>query len=512
MTTFAFKFKSVGTTELAPLFMDFMAHHAHAQGLSYATTSEVFYLKAPLEQAKSFATQLSLRLPLALSFNFLGVEVAQEPLEWHSQEVPCPPIDISQAKDFLDPTHKDFCAPKVHFFSLSYQNQELTTPTQVQEAMQSAVQTLQTGQNLVVKTSRGVVTLSPTPKKDASVLFMDLASVLSVTRLDHKSAQVLCAFEKPTIRATLKEVFSQEFQRLEIDALLPYDLGLALLGHFLLEKDISYLFLTQSPESVPDFAYTPKAPSTQAQTFSVAQNGLLLAHKRTRAKNTLDFIRQEAPKEPHLLIYLNFERPSCFWVYQEGYKQLLSVEQETHPQALLAQLQSNAKGRKLYANYKQAFPDLCQALEQAPQTPPSQNLLDFLAGLVQVLGFSQTHNPHTIFELATSFLRNKGPRVDFKLTKEPLSLNPTPTLRSAASYTLGGTDAPTMCFGILDSLAEFLGNVIYDAHTKFSCDRVYLCGEVFLQKVFLDLCLQYFPKECPPTFPTKAMDYQDVGA
>ncbi|BCZ19171.1 Protein hydE [Helicobacter sp. NHP19-012] len=506
MTTFAFKFKSTGTTELAPLFMDFMAHHAHAQGLPYATSKEVFYLKAPLKKAENFATELSQRLPLAFSFSFTGIEVAKEALKWQEQEVACPPIDISHAKDFLDPTHKDFCAPKAHFKSLSYHNQELTTPAKVQEAMQKAVQALQVGE-LVVQTSRGVIALSPKPQNNSSVLFMDLASVLSVTRLEPKSAQVLCVYEKPTICTALKEVFVKEFGRLEIDALLPYDLGLALLAHFALEKGLSYLFLSKAPQSIPTFTYVCKAPSTPEQTYSVAQNGLMLAHKRTPAKDTLDFIQQEAPKSPHLLIYLNFERPSCFWVYQEGYKQLLSVEQETHPQALLAQLQSNAKGRKLYANYKQAFPNLCASLEQAPITPPSSNLLDFLAGLLQVLGFSQTHNTHAIFKLATSFLRNKGPRVDFKLTKEPLSLNPSPTLKSAVSYTLGGTDAPTMCFGILDSLAEFLGNVIYDAHTKFSCNQVYLCGEVFLQKVFLDLCLQYFPKECPALFPTNAMDY-----
>ncbi|BCZ17141.1 Protein hydE [Helicobacter sp. NHP19-003] len=506
MKTFAFKFKSVGTTGLAPLFMDFMAHHAHAQGLSYATSDEVFYLKAPPNKAEDFAVQLSQRLPLAFSFSFTGIEVAKEALKWQEQEVACPPIDISCAKDFLDPTHKDFCAPKAHFESLSYHNQELTTPAQVQEAMQEAVQALQVGE-LVVQTSRGVITLAPKAQENARVLFMDLASVLSVTRLEPKSARVLCTYEKPAIRAPLKEVFSKEFGCLEIDACLPYDLGLALLAHFALKQGISYLFLNKAPQSPPNLAYECRAPSTPEQTYSVAQSGLMLPHALTSAKDTLDFIQQEAPQEPHLLIYLNFERPSCFWVFQEGYKQLLSVEQETHPKALLAGLQSNAKGRKLYANYKQAFPSLCESLEQAPTTPPSQNLLDFLAGLLQVLGFSKTHNPRAIFELATSFLRNKGPRVDFKLTKEPLSLNPTPTLRSAASYTLGGTDAPTMCFGILDSLAEFLGNVIYDAHTKFSCNRVYLCGEVFLQKVFLDLCLQYFPKECPALFPTNAMDY-----
>ncbi|WP_104750252.1 protein hydE [Helicobacter cynogastricus] len=501
---FVFKFQSVGEVgaHISALFMDFLAHHAHAQNLAYATALERFFLQASEQEAQNFAQILSDRLPLSLSFSFLGVELSQEKIEWQTQPKECPLLDILQEREALEK-----CLLKPYLSAFRYKNEAYTTPAQIQSALEQMTRTLQEGDTLTVQTTRGLKKLSCTPLEGAQVLFLDLASVLSCTRADHKSAQVLCALEKPSMIATLKEVFVNEFKSLEICACLPYDFGLALLARALLKKEIAYLFMADS-SGVADFSYICNAPSLPAQVFSVGKSALLLPHAYTHAQDTLEFVRQEAPKEPHLLIYLNFERPSCFWVYEEGYKQLIDLSVPTHPSAFIAQLKSNAKGRKLYANYQKAYPELCTRLEQEPSTPPepSTNLLDFLGGLVRVLGFENTHNPRALFTHAKSFLRSKGPHIDFKLAKNPPNLNPAPTIRSAVSYTLGGTDVPTMCFGILDSLAEFLGNVIYDAQSQFKFNQVYLCGDVFLEKVFLDLCLEYFPKGC--LFPLTYMDYQ----
>ncbi|WP_121020703.1 protein hydE [Helicobacter vulpis] len=503
---FVFTFESIGEfgAQVGALFMDFLAHHAHAQHLRCATSLKHFYLEATPERAEDFAQMLSQRLPLSLSFRFVGVEATQISPEWQDHARGCAPIDVLEMRQALEEGRLE---PYLRAFV--YQDQECATPKQVQAVLEQMADLLKKGESLQVGTSRGVKTLSCTYLEGARVLFLDLASVLSLTRSDSKSAQVLCAFEKPSIIATLKEVFVSEFKSLEICACLPYDFGLALLGHRLLEKDISYLFYKDSLTDHSDLNYTCTTPSIPEQVFSVAKNGLLLPHARAHANHTLEFVAQEAPKEPHLLVYLSFDRPSCLWLYEDTYKQLMTMELATHPSVLIQQLQGNAKGRKLYANYKKAYPELCARLEQEPPTPqlPSANLMDFLAGLARVLGLSDTHDTHAIFTHAKTFLRPKGPHIDFKLTKDPPNLNPAPTLRSALSYTLGGTDAPTMCFGILESLAEFLGNVIYEAHDKFGLNQVYLCGDVFLEKVFLDLCLQYFPKECAQVFPLAHMDY-----
>ncbi|WP_104637279.1 protein hydE [Helicobacter felis] len=512
MMVFRFKFELLGEfgAQIGALFMDFLSAHAHALGLSYANTTEFFYLQASLEQAEDFTNLISQRLPLSLSFRFVSVEVVQDKIEWQKQERLKPCIDVLEERAALEESSAHFGTLEPRISTFIYANQPCQTPTEVQAALGDMVRRLQAGETLIVETSRGQRALSCMPKEDSKVLFLDLASVLSLTRMDAKSAQTLCAFEKPNLIATLKEVFVEEFKSLEICAGLPYDFGLALLGRCLLQKDISYLFLSENAGAKANWSYTCTILSIPEQVFSVAKNGLLLPHTRTTMSPTLEFVSQEAPKEPHLLIYLNFDRPSCFWIYDEGdYKQLMRLDLPTHPSALIKQLQSNAKGRKLYANYQKAYPELCARLAQEPSTPleSSANLMDFLAGLVQVLGFSPIHDTRAITNYAKTFLRTKGPHIDFKLTKDPPNLNPAPTLRSAVSYTLGGTDAPTMCFGVLDSLAEFLGNIIYDAHTKFNLGKVYLCGNVFLEKVFLDLCLEYFPRECALTFPLKYMDY-----
>ncbi|WP_235853050.1 protein hydE [Helicobacter labacensis] len=502
---FVFDFELVGEfgARVSALFMDFLAHHAHALNLSYATSLEHFYIEATPEQAKDFAQILSDRLPLSLSLRFGGVRISQEGVEWQNQDRACAPIGVLEESKALE---QGSIEPYLSAFI--YHNQECATPAQVQTALEDMGRILQEGGALSVQTSRGLKTLSCKYIEGAKVLFLDLASVLSLTRMDTKGAQALCTFEKPSIIATLKEVFVSEFKSLEICACLPYDFGLALLARHLLKKDISYLFCQDSQSDQSDLSYTCALASVSERTFSVAKNGLLLPHTRTQMSPTLEFVSQEAPKEPHLLLYLSFERPSCFWVYDENYKELMRLSLPTCPSALIKQVQSNAKGRKLYANYQKAYPELCARLEQEPPiSTSSANLLDFLAGLAQLLGLSSTHDTRALFTHAKAFLRPKGPHIDFKLTKDPPNLNPTPTLRSALSYTLGGTDAPTMGFGILDSLAEFLGNVIYEAHIKFNLDKVYLCGDVFLEKVFLDLCLQHFPKECAQVFPLKYMDY-----
>ncbi|WP_104684872.1 protein hydE [Helicobacter bizzozeronii] len=502
MENFVFKFESVGELgiQVGALFMDFLSAHAHAQGLSYAIAPEAFYLQATPEQAQSFADFLSQHLPLALSFKFVGVEVTGETPEFNASPKIAPPIDVLEERHALEQGNLDGIGEVI------YEQKPCLDSAEITHAFCGILDRLQQKQHVIVKTSRGIYTLSCTPLENSSVLFMDLASILSLTRLDSRSAQALCTLEKPQLVAVLKEVFVSDFQSLEIYAQLPYDFGLAILAHLGLKRDISYLFMAPNPNT-PHLSYTTKAPSFPNQIFSVAKNGLLLPHARTHANPTLEFVRQEAPKEPHLVLYLNFERPTCCWVYDGVYKELLRWQVPTSPSTLLQEVQKNAKGRKLYANYQKAYPELCARLEQSPITEPSRNLLDFLAGLLQVLGMSEAHDPYVLFNQAKSFLRTKGPYVDFKLAKDPPNLNPAPTLRSAMSYVLGGTDAPTMCFGILDSWAQFLGNIIYDTHTQFNLNYVYLCGEVFLQKVFLDLCMEYFPKECAPIFPLKHMDY-----
>lgn len=62
------------------------------------------------------------------------------------------------------------------------------------------------------------------------------------------------------------------------------------------------------------------------------------------------------------------------------------------------------------------------------------------------------------------------------------------------SFRLAGVENEILSLGILDSLAEFLGNFIWDNAQNFSVQEVTIAGDFFGEKVFLDLFMRYFPK------------------
>ncbi|CCB80002.1 protein hydE [Helicobacter bizzozeronii CIII-1] len=227
MENFVFKFESVGELgiQVGALFMDFLSAHAHAQGLSYAIAPEAFYLQATPEQAQSFADFLSQHLPLALSFKFVGVEVTGETPEFNASPKIAPPIDVLEERHALEQGNLDGIGEVI------YEQKPCLDSAEITHAFCGILDRLQQKQHVIVKTSRGIYTLSCTPLENSSVLFMDLASILSLTRLDSRSAQALCTLEKPQLVAVLKEVFVSDFQSLEIYAQLPYDFGLAILAH-----------------------------------------------------------------------------------------------------------------------------------------------------------------------------------------------------------------------------------------------------------------------------------------
>ncbi|GAA8679620.1 hypothetical protein HpBT339_15870 [Helicobacter pylori] len=75
------------------------------------------------------------------------------------------------------------------------------------------------------------------------------------------------------------------------------------------------------------------------------------------------------------------------------------------------------------------------------------------------------------------------------------------------SFRLAGVENEILSLGILDSLAEFLGNFIWDNAQNFSVQEVTIAGDFFGEKVFLDLFVQYFPKTL--TLKTHAfLDYE----
>ena len=98
---------------------------------------------------------------------------------------------------------------------------------------------------------------------------------------------------------------------------------------------------------------------------------------------------------------------------------------------------------------------------------------------------------------------------DFRLERDnegKIYLNTLQTLRSVMSFKLAGVETPLLCFGILDSLAEFFANLSRDMNENYQTQGIVICGEMFLNKQFLEQFLHYLPKTSE-IYPTEIMEF-----
>ncbi len=365
---------------------------------------------------------------------------------------------------------------------------------------------LKTQDFIPIHTSRGVLSLSlknPSP----SVIFSDLSSVLTCTKLPLEDAKYLASLEKPCIKASLKSVFKDTFKNDEIIAQLPFDPILNLLCRILQDEGIEFVFThANNPQEVllhyETLFKTPKRLITPTKKFVLENHLSAIAFK-----DELEFLKET----PHsIVLYFSFKHPTRLLLHANGsLKTLLSVSFDFNQSFNL--LKQDEKASRMLQNYEAKFPNFyARLLELSKYQLGGTNLLDFFQILGFVLGYSEDFCAQSVISLAKECLRPKGPRIDYKILKDDsfkMALNFSKIMHSAMSFRLAGVENEILSLGILDSLAEFLGNFIWDNAQNFSVQEVTIAGDFFGEKVFLDLFVQYFPKTL--TLKTHAfLDYE----
>ncbi len=237
-----------------------------------------------------------------------------------------------------------------------------------------------------------------------------------------------------------------------------------------------------------------------------------------------------------LIIYLSTRHDSAIWAYDgTSFFQLLEISFPSDVRTLLATLESNYQDAdKLIANFGAAFgkesldfsapstsdtphtssaqnPPSAANTPRIPTTPttPTKNLLDILAPIAKILGYCDKSAPNAaatkaILNSAKLCIRDKGPRIDYKLIKTnegALALDAPKILRSCMSFHLAGVEREILSYGILDSMAEFFGNFARDMQQNYSMQEAFICGDMLAHKVFLDKIIHYFPKNISLTLP-----------
>ncbi|GAA8665689.1 hydrogenase biosynthesis protein HydE [Helicobacter pylori] len=510
---FVFLFKCVNekTSLIFTPLLEQMALHLQARFYSvYKDNMTSFYLQASAEITLEFAQKLSEILPFSLDFSFLSLKEITEPLDenlFQTASLSKPLfMNAKEHQDFLDKNASLYADTLGLIENTAFKGKMIYSPKELIDCLTQLKGMLKTQDFIPISTSRGVLSFSlknPSP----SVIFSDLSSVLTCTKLPLEDAKYLASLEKPSIKAPLKSVFKDTFKNDEIIAQLPFDPILNLLCHILQDEGIEFVFTHESRSCEALLHYealfkTPKCLITPTKKFVLENNFSTFPFK-----DELEFLR-ETPNS--IVLYFSFKRPTRLLLHANGsLKTLLSVKFDFNQ--IFNLLKQDEKASRMLQNYAAKFPDFyARIVELSQYNLGGANLLDFFRILGFVLGYSEDFHSHSVISLAKECLRPKGPRIDYKILKDDslkMALNFSKIMHSAMSFRLAGVENEILSLGILDSLAEFLGNFIWDNAQNFSVQEVTIAGDFFGEKVFLDLFVRYFPKTL--TLKTHAfLDYE----
>ncbi|WQY88878.1 protein hydE [Helicobacter pylori] len=497
---FVFLFKCVNektSLNFTPL-LEQIACNLQARFYSvYKDNTTSFYLQASAEITLEFAQKLSEILPFSLDFSFLSLKEITDPLDenlFQTTSLSKPLfMNAKEHQDFLDNNSSLYADTLGLIENTAFKGKMIYGPKELIDCLTQLKGMLKTQDCIPIFTSRGALSFSlknPSP----SVIFSDLSSVLTCTKLPLEDAKYLASLEKPCVKASLKSVFKDTFKNDEIIAQLPYDPILNLLCHILQDEGIEFVFMHESRSCEALLHYeelfkTPKRLITPTKNFVLENNLSTLPFK-----DELEFL-SATPNS--IVLYFSFKRPTRLLLHANGsLKTLLSVKFDFNQMFNL--LKQDEKASRMLQNYATKFPDFyTRIVELSHHNLGGANLLDFFCILGFILGYSEDFHSHSVISLAKECLRPKGPRIDYKILKNDslkMALNFSKIMHSAMSFRLAGVENEILSLGILDSLAEFLGNFIWDNAQNFSVQEVTIAGDFFGEKVFLDLFVRYFPK------------------
>ncbi|WP_187932372.1 protein hydE [Helicobacter pylori] len=463
----------------------------------YKDNTTSFYLQASAEITLEFAQKLSEILPFSLDFSFLSLKEITEPLDenlFQTTSLSKPLfMNAKEHQDFLDKNASLYANALGFVKNTAFKGAIIHSPKELIDCLTQLKEALKTQDFIPIHTSRGALSLS-LKNPSISVIFSDLSSVLSCTKLPLEDAKYLASLEKPCIKVSLKSVFKDTFKNDEIIAQLPFDPILNLLCHILQDEGIEFVFMHES-RSCEVLLHYEALFKTPKRLITPTKNFVLENHLSTFPfKDELEFLR-ETPNS--IVLYISFKRPTRLLLHANGsLKTLLSVGFNFNQ--IFNLLKQDEKASRMLKNYAAKFPDFYARIAELSQyNLGGANLLDFFRILGFILGYSEDFHSHSVISLAKECLRPKGPRIDYKILKDDslkMALNFSKIMHSAMSFRLAGVENEILSLGILDSLAEFLGNFIWDNAQNFSVQEVTIAGDFFGEKVFLDLFVRYFPK------------------
>lgn len=258
--------------------------------------------------------------------------------------------------------------------------------------------------------------------------------------------------------------------------------------------------------------YVSSIPSLSLQnTAKIANASQMLVCYLSKSKNTAIWVYRQIPNDNQ---QETTPQESQNQAQKDTFSEILHIDFCLNPAHALAEIATRENGDKLIANFTSHFGkhslDFGESLDDSTKSTfakelekSSKNLIEFFSVIAKVLRLcpkdaSVEEGVNSVLNNAKLFLRDKGPRIDYKTVKSPqggLALDMPRILRSAMSFSLAGVDSATLCYGVVDSLCEFVGNLARDMGQNYAIKKVFLCGDMLTESIFLDKILHYLPKD-----------------
>ncbi|PAF53734.1 hypothetical protein BKH42_04350 [Helicobacter sp. 13S00482-2] len=533
-------------------FVVILHQEAHKRGLLFTDkienndTSYSFFLKSDPKEALNFADSISKILPSSIHFNFIELKTPQN-VDIKKWRKVCKKsdhfLDFLTITNITDKNSSKFCDVFKWVKNIHFLDKPINDASSLKRILQDIARKLKNGESIDIQTSRGFKRLSLN-LKTPDLMFWDISNLFTYMRVDKIQAEILASFEKPVMRLSPKEVFASSLleteENFELKVRLPFDLILALLGVFAIELEMGYVFLTDIKDSSMGLNYKHhKIPKEEE--IVVSKDGIIINTNISRKSRSIfdiidkhfqDQIQEETKTElpktfskkttspinhQKLILFLSKIHPTSILIKDDkGVKSLFPIEFDSNPKNILEAIKKNYEsGDKLVQNFSQSFETTFSNINSLKNTPVStHNLMDIFSSASFILGYMQDFNikEEKILNNAKKFLRDKGPRIDFKLQKNDngVYLDYPKILRSSMSFRIAGLDEATLSYGFIDSMAEFLGNFVRDVVMNFNVKNVLVCGDMLGEKIFLDRMLHYLPKNIDLILPQEGyIDYKN---
>ncbi len=472
-----------------------------------------FLVNGTTKEVLAFCDEISKRIPLSLNFKFLYFKNI-ECTDFQPSSVPDLPIalDAVLLQELSDNPYK-----LVDYLENFECKDILATLNECIARLKA--------NNLVIKTALGnfrfgmsIETLQGDLDENSSLLFWDISMLKTHMRVENAQVEALASFEKPSMMLMPKDIFRDILGSEIKECILPFDAFLSVLSGYCLKQDIAFSFFVRSSQD-PFISYDQNVPCSHK--IVVSKDGFVL-YDEIEAKSLQEIINvhktelevkdkdNENLQISSLIMCLSKKNEIFFWLKSgDGIKSILEFDFECSPYVLFQEILNTKDGDKLCKNFEKYCPELYLYSQKVIQSKKTKNIFNFLDSIALILGFESVYR---LFANANTYVRDKGPRIDYKIIKNEkneLKLDYILVLKSAMSFKIAGVDDATLCYGILDSLGEFLGNLIGDIGINFHAKSVFIFGSLLGEKILFDKILHYMPKNMKLILPKSGfLDYQ----